>query len=78
MFSEFEVAKSERQRFVRELLENHILAREASEERRARVEEARRRRLCLVRSVMFEVLPTKVANLIAPSCPPCCSPSFAA
>jgi hypothetical protein len=75
---DYEVAVRQHQQFVTEVLSNQILVREAKKDRAVRAEAARRRRLCLVRSVLFEVLPAKVASLVAPPCISCCSPGLAA
>jgi hypothetical protein len=77
MFPDYDAVRREHQKIVNELLNTQILARAAKKERQVRDEAIRRRRLCLVRSVLFEVLPTKVARLVAPPCVPCGAPSLA-
>lgn len=77
MFSTYDVAKYEREKQIRELLTDRALVREAEIGRRAQAEEIRRTRMYLVRSVIHKVLPSKVAELFAPPCIPCCSPSLA-
>lgn len=77
IFDEFDVVSHRHRELVTELLNSQNLVREANKARRVRAEALRRRRICQVRSVLFETLPTKVATLLAPACPPCCSTSLA-
>lgn len=74
---DYEAAVRQHQQFVTEFLSNQILIREAKRDQLVRAEAARRRRLCLVRAVLFEVLPAKVASLVAPPCMSCCPPGLA-
>lgn len=71
MLPEYEVLSKEHQLFVSKFLKNQMVNREAGRERVLRMEAARRRRRRWVRSVIFEVLPAKLASLVAPPCIEC-------